>query len=91
MVSIQNEEIQQEECPACPEGTICETGDLLCINIPCTTSVVLLGLIQLNLGPVCLRVGSLGGLADVSDEEKTAQIQQQIFGILRNSIPDFTD
>lgn len=39
MVSIQNEEIQQEECPACPEGTVCETGDLLCINIPCTTSV----------------------------------------------------
>ena len=29
MVSIQNEEIQQEECPACPEGTVCETGDLL--------------------------------------------------------------
>jgi len=89
MTSQEKVEIQQQECPTCPEGTVCENSDLLCINIPCTTTVVLLGLIQLNLGPVCLRVGSIGGLADVSDEEKLAQVEQ-VFGVLRNSLPNFT-
>ena len=89
MTNKENVEIQQQECPTCPEGTVCENSDLLCINIPCTTTVVLLGLIQLNLGPVCLRVGSIGGLADASDEEKLAQVEQ-VFGVLRNSLPNFT-
>ena len=35
---------QQVQCPTCPAGTVCEDSDLLCINIPCTTTVVLLGL-----------------------------------------------
>ena len=88
MTSKENVEIQQE-CPTCPEGTVCEASDLLCLNIPCTTTVVLLGLIQLNLGPVCLRVGSIGDLANASDEEKLAQVEQ-VFGVLRNSLPSFT-
>lgn len=82
-------EMQQEECPTCPEGTVCESGDLLCINIPCTTTVVLLGLIELNLGPLCLRVGSLGDTTELSDEEKLAQVQQ-VFSVLRNGLPNFT-
>ncbi|MGN1400299.1 MAG: hypothetical protein ACI4XL_02220 [Bacillus sp. (in: firmicutes)] len=90
MSNKQEVEIQQPECPTCPEGTVCENSDLLCVNIPCTTTVVLLGLIQLNLGPVCLRVGSLGDLADLSDEEKLAQVQQ-VFGVLRNSLPNLTN
>ena len=55
----------------------------------CTTTAILLGLIQLNIGPVCLRVGLIGGLADASDEEKLAQVEQ-VFGVLRNSLPNFT-
>lgn len=89
MVNKEVVEIQQQECPTCPEGTVCEGSDLLCVNIPCTTSVVLLGLIQLNLGPVCLKVGSLGDLTNLSDEEKLAQLQQ-VFGALRNTLPNFT-
>lgn len=89
MVTKQKVEIQQEECPTCPEGTVCEASDLLCVNIPCTTTVVLLGLIQLNLGPLCLRVGSTGSLANLSEEEKLAQVQQ-VFGALRNTLPNFT-
>lgn len=89
MSNKQEVEMQQTECPTCPEGTVCEDSDLLCINIPCTTTVVLLGLIQLNLGPVCLRVGSVGNLGNLSDEEKLAQVQQ-VFGALRNSLPNFT-
>jgi hypothetical protein len=80
---------QTEECPTCPEGTVCEDSDLLCINIPCTTTVVLLGLIQLNIGPLCIRAGSVGNLSNLSDEEKLAQVQQ-IFGVLRNTLPNFT-
>ena len=80
---------QEEECPTCPPGTVCEDSDLLCVNIPCTTTVVLLGLIQLNLGPVCLRVGSVGNLANATDDEKLAQVQQ-VFDVLRNAIPNFT-
>ena len=45
MVNKEVVEIQQQECPTCPEGTVCEGSDLLCVNIPCTTTVVLLGLI----------------------------------------------
>jgi len=82
-------EIQQEECPTCPEGTVCEDSDLLCVNIPCTTTVVLLGLIRLDLGPICLRVGSIGGLSEATDEEKLAQVQQ-VVGVLRNALPNFT-
>lgn len=89
MINKEKVEIQQQECPTCPEGTVCEGSDLLCVNIPCTTTVVLLGLIQLNLGPVCLRVGSIGNTANLSDEEKLEQVQQ-VFGVLRNSIPNFT-
>ncbi len=75
--------------PTCPEGTVCEQGDLLCINIPSTTTVVLLGLIELNLELLCLRVGSLGDTAELSDEEKLAQVQQ-IFSVFRNGLPNFT-
>lgn len=89
MSNKQKVEIQQEECPTCPEGTVCESSDLLCVNIPCTSTVVLLGLIRLDLGPVCLRVRSVGNLADASDEEKLAQVQQAV-GVLRNSLPNFT-
>jgi hypothetical protein len=80
---------QEPECPTCPEGTVCEDSDLLCINIPCTTTVVLLGLIQLNIGPLCIRAGSVGDLANLTDEEKLAQLQQ-VFGALRNTLPNFT-
>ncbi len=76
-------------CPTCPVGTVCEDSDLLCINIPCTTTVVLLGLIQLNIGPLCIRAGSVGNLENLSDEEKLAQLQQ-VFGALRNTLPNFT-
>jgi hypothetical protein len=79
----------EEECPTCPEGTVCEDSDLLCINIPCTTTVVLLGLIQLNIGPLCIRAGSVGNLENLTDEEKLAQVQQ-VFGALRNTLPNFT-
>jgi hypothetical protein len=79
----------QEECPTCPEGTVCEDSDLLCVNIPCTTTVVLLGLIQLNIGPLCIRAGSVGNLENLTDEEKSAQLQQ-VFGALRNALPNFT-
>ena len=66
-------------------------GDLLCVNIPCTTTVVLLGIIRLTLGPVCLRVGAVGDsdLANLTDEEKLAQVQQ-VFGVLKNAVPNFT-
>jgi len=80
---------QPDECPTCPEGTVCEDSDLLCINIPCTTSVVLLGLIQLNIGPLCIRAGSVGNLSNLSDQEKLEQVQQ-VFGVLRNTLPNFT-
>ncbi|MFK2825729.1 hypothetical protein QYG89_08545 [Bacillus sp. B190/17] len=80
---------QEPECPTCPEGTVCEDSDLLCINIPCTTTVVLLGLIQLNIGPLCIRAGSVGDLAGLTNEEKLAQVQQA-FGALRNTLPNFT-
>ncbi|WP_249872483.1 hypothetical protein [Oceanobacillus saliphilus] len=79
----------EPECPTCPEGTVCEDSDLLCINIPCTTTVVLLGLIQLNIGPLCIRAGSVGNLDNLTDEEKLAQLQQA-FGALRNTLPNFT-
>ncbi|MGM7722922.1 hypothetical protein [Metabacillus sp. Hm71] len=82
-------EKKQTECPTCPEGTVCENSDLLCVNIPCTTTVVLLGLIQVNLGPVCLRVGSVGDSENLSNEEKLAQVQQ-VVGALRNTLPKFT-
>ena len=45
---------QNEECPTCLEGTVCANSDLLYINIPCTTTVVLLG--------------SVDSLENVSDE-----------------------
>lgn len=80
---------QEPECPTCPEGTVCEDGDLLCLNIPCTTTVVLLGLIQLNIGPLCIRAGSVGDLAGLTNEEKLSQVQQA-FSALRNSLPNFT-
>ena len=80
---------QQVQCPTCPAGTVCEDSDLLCINIPCTTTVVLLGLIQLNIGPLCIRAGSVGNLENLTDEEKLAQLQQ-VFGALRNTLPNFT-
>jgi hypothetical protein len=90
MTKKEGEVIQQTEvCPTCPEGTVCEDSDLLCINIPCTTTVVLLGLVQLNIGPLCIRVGSVSNLANLSDEEKLAQVQQ-VFGALRNTLPNFT-
>ncbi|KAA9030656.1 hypothetical protein [Niallia endozanthoxylica] len=82
-------EQQIEECPTCPEGTVCEDSDLLCINIPCTTTVVLLGLIQLNIGPLCIRAGSVGNLSNLSDQEKLEQVQQ-VFSVLRNTLPNFT-
>ena len=69
---------QNQECPTCPEGTVCADSDLLCINIPCTTTVVLLGLLQLNLAPLCIRLGSVGSLENVSDEERIAQVQQVV-------------
>lgn len=81
---------QVEECPTCPEGTVCEGSDLLCINIPCTTTVVLLGLIQLSIGPLCIRAGSVGDLTNLSDEEKLAKVQQAL-GVMRNTIPNLTD
>ncbi|WP_458414678.1 hypothetical protein ACNQFZ_07610 [Schinkia sp. CFF1] len=80
---------QTPECPTCPEGTVCENSDLLCINIPCTTTVVLLGLIQLNIAPLCIRAGAVGNLANLTDQEKLAQVQN-IFGALRNTLPNFT-
>jgi hypothetical protein len=81
--------LQEEACPTCPDGTVCEDGDLLCVNIPCTTTVVLLGLIQLNIGPLCIKAGSTAALADVTNEEKLAQVQQA-FSVLRNTLPNFT-
>ncbi|WP_050616334.1 hypothetical protein [Bacillus testis] len=89
MVHKHKVEIQQAECPTCPDGTVCENGDLLCVNIPCTSTVVLLGAIRLTLGPVCLRIGSIGGTTNLSDEEKLAQLQQ-VVDVLRNSLPNFT-
>lgn len=89
MFNKEKVEMQQQECPTCPEGTVCENGDLLCVNIPCTSTVVLLGTIRLTLGPVCLRIGSIGGATNLSDEEKLAQVQQ-VVGVLRNSLPNFT-
>lgn len=80
---------QEPECPTCPEGTVCEDSDLLCINIPCTTTVVLLGLIQLNIGPLCIRAGSVGDLANAAEEEQLARLQQ-VFGVLRSTLPNFT-
>lgn len=86
---MENVTIQQtEECPTCPEGTVCEDSDLLCINIPCTTTVVLLGLIRLNIGPLCIRVSSVDDLSKFSDEEKLAKVQQAFDG-LRNTLPNF--
>ncbi|EJS67791.1 hypothetical protein CN425_01660 [Bacillus cereus] len=84
---MENVVIQQtEECPTCPEGTVCEASDLLCINIPCTTTVVLLGLIRLNIGPLCIRVSSVDDLTKFSDEERLAK-ERQIFDELRNTLP----
>ncbi|WP_458413063.1 hypothetical protein ACNQFZ_20065 [Schinkia sp. CFF1] len=80
---------QTPECPTCPEGTVCENSDLLCINIPCTTTVVLLGLIRLNIAPLCIRVGAVGNLANLTDQEKLAQVQN-VFDALRNTLPNFT-
>ena len=80
---------QTVECPTCPQGTVCQDSDLLCINIPCTTTVVLLGLIQLNIGPLCIRATSVGDMENLSNEEKLAQVQQA-FGVLRNTLPNFT-
>lgn len=80
---------QQDPCPTCPDGTACEDTDLLCINIPCVTTVVLLGAIQLNIAPLCIRVGSVGNLANLSDQEKLTQVQN-VFTALRNTLPNFT-
>jgi hypothetical protein len=75
--------VKQEECPTCPEGTVCENSDLLCLNIPCNTTLVLLGLLRLELGPLCLKLGSTGLLADATSEEKVTQVQE-ILSVLKS-------
>ncbi|WP_442596098.1 hypothetical protein [Neobacillus sp. D3-1R] len=78
----------QAQCPDCGSQT-CEPTDLLCVNIPCTTTVVLLGLVTLTLGPVCLKVSGADSLLNLTEEQKLAKLQQ-VFGALGNALPRFT-
>jgi len=48
----------------------------------------LLGLIQLNIGPLCIRVSSVDDLSRFSDQEKLDKVQQ-VFDGLRNTLPNF--
>lgn len=67
------------------QQTCCQPGDLLCVSIPCTTTIQLLGL-NLNLGPVCLRLFSGTGAAGTAQATEVLNAFTTFLGSLGTAL-----
>ena len=64
----------------------CQPTDLLCVSIPCTTTIQILGL-TLTLGPVCLRLFSgTGATATNAQVAQTLEAVTTFLGSLGTAL-----
>ncbi len=63
------------------DSVCCEPTDIICVSIPCTTTIQILGL-TLTLGPVCLRLFSGSGVTLTNAQ--VTQVVKAVTDLLRS-------
>lgn len=73
---------QPQACESC-----CEQTDILCVSIPGGVHIVLLG-INIDLGPVCLRISNPGtGPLTAAQQANVQQVAGAVGNLLGSLLP----